>query len=385
MRVALVIERMDTSRGGKEKSTAQIASQLARRGCDVTILCQAGSWDGQDVRVTELHKRGILRFRALTNFARDVRRQIEVGNYDVVHSMLPIPGANVYQPRGGTVPGQREGGYRRKSPWEHPITVLTDRLNFRRRVMEHLERTVVADNGCLCVALSQMVADEFDRYYDRRARVRVIRNAVDVPDPQDPQRKEHRQRKRFELGVGQGDLVMLTVAHNFALKGVRETIDAFAKWHHSARPQGINTRLVIVGKDLVEGYQRIAGMRGVGAEVVFAPPTEDVFQWYAACDVCVLLSWYDPCSRVVLEALRWGIPSITTVFNGACELIGQGAGIVVNSPRDTAGIVDAMSVISDGKKRAEMADACRKVTGEITIERHVDELLKAYAEVTGKR
>ena len=141
---------------------------------------------------------------------------------------------------------------------------------------------------------------------------------------------------------------------------------------------------MIVGRDLVEGYQRLAGMREVGSQVVFAPPSEEVFSWYAAADACVLLSWYDPCSRVVLEATRFGLPSITTRFNGAAEILAGGRGIVVDSPRDTNAIVSAMAVMTDPTRRAEMAAACEDVSGQLSMDRHVEQLLAAYEEVAGR-
>ena len=118
------------------------------------------------------------------------------------------------------------------------------------------------------------------------------------------------------MGVSSEAIIFLTIATNFPLKGVTETIAAFAKWYHR-QPVAPEAQLVVVGRDFVEGYDRFAGLRDVGSKVVFAPPTREVFKWYAAADAFVLLTWYDPCSLVVLEAARWGIPSITTRFNTA--------------------------------------------------------------------
>ena len=115
MNVALVIERMDCSRGGRETSTAQIAACLARRGVRVTILCQSGSWRAEGVAVCELGRRGLTRRGRLRGFVADVQREIAGGEFDIVHAMLPVPGANVYQLRGGTIPAQRAASRRRRS------------------------------------------------------------------------------------------------------------------------------------------------------------------------------------------------------------------------------------------------------------------------------
>jgi UDP-glucose:(heptosyl)LPS alpha-1,3-glucosyltransferase len=309
---------------------------------------------------------------------------MEDGGYDVVHAMLPLGGASVYQLRGGTVPAQRDASLRRRWLLGRLLVKLTEPLNRRRREMAAMEAQVVADRRVLLLPVSAMVARELERFYGRTDNVRVVFNGVDVPEPDDPRRADWRQRIRFQLGVGQGDPVFLTVATNFALKGVAETIEVFARWYHRGDP-GANPRLVVVGRDSPEGYQRHAGLRDVGRFVVFVPPTGDVFQWYAAADACVLLSWYDPCSRVVLEACRWGIPSITTAYNGASEALTGGAGIVVASPRDKVGLLAAFDAMADPTRRAGMSQACRRVAERLTIDRHVDELLDAYQEAARRR
>ena len=371
---------MDITLGGRETSTAQIAEALARRGHEVTVLCQKGTWSAEGVKLRPLGQRGKLYVTRLRNFLADVQAEVAGRKYDVVHAMLPVPGADVYQPRGGTVPAQRAAGMRRRTWLGRALASLVGPLNARRRLMAGLERTVMADEKTLCLAVSYMVSQEIERYYGRTGRVRVIYNAVDAPDPTGPQREQWRRLRREELEVDEDAVVFLTVARNFELKGVAETIAAFARWRRGldAPAQG---RLVVVGREMPEPYEALTGMRSVGLEVIFKPPTPEIFQWYAAADACILLSWYDPCSRVVLEAARWGIPSITTVHNGAAEVISGAGGIVVSSPRDVRAIVAAMAELADPDRRRPREEACRRVADALGIDRHVDELLEAYAEI----
>jgi UDP-glucose:(heptosyl)LPS alpha-1,3-glucosyltransferase len=380
MKIALVIERMDTSRGGRETSTAQTALALARRGNDVTILCQRGSWRNDSVRVLELGREGWAKHRRLRRFVSAVQGAMASEKFDIVHTTLPIPGANIYQPRGGTLPAQRAAGQRRRTPPGQLVSWLAGPLNRFRREMASLEHRVVVDQGATCLAVSDMVAREFRRYYRRVQGVHVVYNAVDIPEISEEQRADWRQETRFRMGVTPSDVVFVTVATNFELKGIAEAIIAFAQWHHS-RGRGPDGRLVVIGRELVEGYRRHAGLRDIGAKVIFEPPTDQVFRWFAAADACVLLSWYDPCSRVVLEATRWGIPSITTKFNGASEALMDGAGIVVHSPQATRQIADAMATLADPEKREACAAACREKSTWLGLERHVDELLAVYAKV----
>ncbi|MBI5724801.1 MAG: glycosyltransferase family 4 protein [Planctomycetes bacterium] len=383
MQIAIVIERMDPFRGGRETSTAQIAAELARRGQKVTVICRQGVWRCEGVELLALGRRGALRICRLKNFIEDVQKTLAGRKFDIVHSMFPLPGASICQFRGGTVPAQVLASKRKRSILGDLAVSLFEPWNFCRRKMGVLERMVAADSGTWCLAVSEMVAKELQEHYGRTQNVRVVYNAVDMPPHDSPERADHRQRLRFNLGTGPNDPVFLTVATNFELKGVAEAIEAFAEWYHSHNGQ-INGKLVVVGRDRPEGYERHAGLREIGSQVVFIGHSDHIMQWYAAADAFILLSWYDPCSRVVLEATRWGIPSITTAYNGAAEILAEGGGVVVESPKNRKQVVAAMDSLADAKSRAERSAACLKISPRLSIERHVDELLGIYEEILGQ-
>jgi UDP-glucose:(heptosyl)LPS alpha-1,3-glucosyltransferase len=377
MKIALVIERMDPARGGRETSTGQIAAVLAARGHEVTLLCQDARWEHPGVAVRALGRRGVLRTRRLGHFVQAVQREIATGAYDIVHATLPIPGVNVYQPRSGTMPAQAAASLRRRSWATRWLAAGAMNFQVHRRLLAGLETQLVRNTPCLLLPVSEMVAREFADHYDRTEGVQVVMNAADVAIVDEETWSHWRQKARYLLGAGAGSTVFLTVAKNFELKGVAELIRGFARWYHRAKcPEAY---LVIVGRENPEGYQRHAGLRDVGSRVIFAPPTDEIERWYAACDACVLLSWYDPCSRVILEALRYGIPCLTTAYNGAAEALADGAGLVVASPNDARGIESALADLHDAAARERRGEACRAAGERLSVDRHVSELLAAYA------
>ena len=375
---------MDLFRGGRETSTAQIAAELARRGCDVTILCQQGSWRHEGVEVVPLGRRGLTRAGRLRNFVDDVHRQLGQTHYDVGHAMLPIPAADVVQFRGGTIAGQRLASRRRKGPIGSALAGLFAPLNARRATMAMLERQLIADESVALLPVSDMVAQELAEHYGRTENLRVVYNAVADPVADAEQVAQWRRQGRIRVGLESEGILFLTLATNFALKGVAETIRAFARWRGTVGRK-VPGRLVVVGRtpERAEGYSRLAGAHGVAREVVFEDWTDRVEQVYAAADVCVLLSWYDPCSRVVLEATRRGIPSITTAWNGAGEILGDGGGMVVPSPRHLADVAEAMVELTDAEKRRRAADRCLAMSDQLSMSRHADELMAIYQEVSG--
>jgi UDP-glucose:(heptosyl)LPS alpha-1,3-glucosyltransferase len=380
MKIAMILERMNPFRGGKEVYTAQLASALAQRGHRVSILCQSAQWQDKAVEVVVLGRRGLLKAARLKSFVANAGAMIAQSDWDITHAMLPVPGADIYHPHGGTVPGAMQARVRRNPILGRAIQSVEKSLNFRRRLVHGLEMQVVGDPRVTCLCVSPMVAREFETYYGRSQGVRVIYNGVQAPPHNLPERTQWRQEIRHCLGCDPGDTVFLTIATNLALKGVREAIIAMAKCvasDHSA----CRNRLIVVGSDQYEGFQRQAQLRDVGEQVVFVGRTDQVFRYYAAADVFILLSWYDSCGLTLLEATRWGIPSITTRYAGASEALVDGAGIVVRSPGDTRAVAEAMTVLADPSIRSQYANRCLEIADQFSHTRHVDQVLSLYEEI----
>lgn len=385
MKIALIIERMDAGRGGREKSTAQIAAALVRRGHTVEVLCQRGRLDSPGVTVRPLGRRGLSRRARLEHFVADVQRALDGGGYDASHAMLPVPGASIYQPRGGTVPGQIAASVRRRGALGGWAVRLGSALNGQRRAMGRLEAQLVTEGKTLCLAGSAMVAREFADHYGRTDRVRVVFNAVDIPDVSQDDRDHWRQETRYRLNIERDEVVFLTAAANLGLKAVDKAILALARWR-SLRAEKPRARLIVLGGESSdEGYQRIASLNGVAPFTHFLPATKEIFRYYSAADVCLLLSWYDACSRVVLEAVRWGLPCITTRYNGAAEALAGGAGLVVSNPADLREVAAAYETLYDPEARRHAAEACRAEGPRLAMDRQIDELEQAYREASQTR
>jgi UDP-glucose:(heptosyl)LPS alpha-1,3-glucosyltransferase len=330
----------------------------------VSILCQQGE-SAEGITVCDLGQRGWTRARRLRNFVWDVQQQI--GQYDIVHASLPVPGAQVYQLRSGTLPGQAAARQRMRG--------VGGRLNPIRRLLTKWEKAVMADDRSVCLAVSEMVADEVRCYYPGKP-VRVIYNAVTEPTIDEAARLKMRQALRKELGISAEATVFLLSAMNFALKGGVETIKAFE--HYLAANPGADSHLVMLGADLPRKCRPKLERPPLKGRLHSLAPASETERYYALADVCVLLSWYDPCSRVVLEATRREIPSITTRFNGASEILQSGAGRVVDAPKNIEAVAAAMAELSDPKTREACRLACREVSAILRMSRHVDELMEVY-------
>ncbi|MFP4354972.1 MAG: glycosyltransferase family 4 protein [Phycisphaerae bacterium] len=381
MKIALVIERMDPRRGGRERSTAQIARHLAEAGCGVNILCYQADWQdtGVNVRLLPIAKAG--RLETLRRFNQAVSDEVANGDYDIVHGTLPLESLNVYQPRGGTLPGQRAASLRRRRHAAKLSAWLGWKTNPVRRQLVQWERQIVESGRVRCLAVSEMVAREFQDHYGRDAE--VVFNGADPP-PMSPEMVEScRKHKRMALGAGPDAPVFVSIATNWKLKAVDSVIRAFGRLVD--RTGGDDARLVCIGQDEPARYALLAEKLGLGRLVDFPGRLDDAWQWYTVATGTVLLSWYDPCSRVVLESIGLGVPAITTRFNGAAEALTDGAGIVVDSPRAVEQVAQAMARLADAQQRAEFQEACNVAAGRVSMHHHTEQLLSVYQKVAASR
>jgi glycosyltransferase involved in cell wall biosynthesis len=74
-----------------------------------------------------------------------------------------------------------------------------------------------------------------------------------------------------------------------------------------------------------------------------------------------------------------GLPSITTVQNGACEVIEEGRhGYVLGDPGDVEGIAAAMRNLLDPAVRVAQREACLALRPQLSYQRHLDQLESLY-------
>lgn len=388
MNVALVIERIETWRGGAETSTMQFAEHLAAGGCQVSIITTSYPPSTPTLNIVPIKAPSALRALKTQQFIRGAADYVRTHRFDVVHAISPCPAADVYQPRGGTVPEMLQRNLAvRASPLRRGLKRLGQRMSLKYRIIGAAERELLQRQPApWVIAISGYVTRQLqDHYRFDTARVREIFNGVD-PDTASPaERRSHRARIRGQLKLSENDMLLLCVAHNFKLKGVGPMVRALARRvdrERSGRATGGSSWLVVVGRDNPVPYVRLAGRLGVQERLIFAGPTPRVQAFFHAADVLVHNTYYDPCSRVVLEAMTSGLPVITTRYNGAGERIADGQeGYVIDSPDDVEALADRIERLADPAHRRACAERAPRAVAECTMRRHADRVMSLYQEV----
>ncbi len=385
MKVGVVIERIEAWRGGAEISTMEFVRHLTARGCEVTVFTASRGASMPGLHIHHIPVRTPLRARRTVAFARRAAQAVQAASLDVVHAVTPIANADLYQPRGGLLAETlRQNVAMRSNAASRGVKRLAAALNGKQRAMARLERALLERRPPpTVVAVSQYVASQLAEHYGlAEPHVRVVFNAVEVEPASDEQRRADAVRIRAQYHVASDVLLLLLIAHNFRLKGVGAMIAAM----RILADRNVPATVLVVGRGNPVRFRRQAVAARVADRVVFTGPTQRIPAFYHAADVLVHPTYYDPCSRVVLEALSSGLPCVTTRFNGASEVINEGQeGYVIDTPDDTEALADRIQRLAEPEHRNACAAAAGRLRERLSMSRQVDELLAVYRDLCDRR
>jgi UDP-glucose:(heptosyl)LPS alpha-1,3-glucosyltransferase len=362
----------------------QYLSALARRGHDVHVV--AGN-----IGSTRLPPRVVSHIipqsKSRVSFAVAAAAIVQRLELDVVHDMGAGWSCDVFQPHGGSHYAWLARRADIYPSWFQSLKRTLDRLAPRQRdFLRHCRRQFALPHSLnkTFVALSNTVADDFMRFHGiRPEQIAVVPNGVDCRRFSPAHRTSHRDDVRRRLGIVDEAIVLLLAAHNFRLKGVPELLTITARLVADCRP----AHAVIIGGKRLARWRRAAARIGLARCATFVGAVEDPAPYYAAADVYVHPTYYDPCSLVLLEAAACGLPIVTTRrFNGATELFREDHEILtVADPRDGDALYERVEALFDARLRDELGAAARRVALRHPFERNVAEIVQLYNHSSPRR
>ncbi|MEM0478189.1 MAG: glycosyltransferase family 4 protein [Candidatus Caldarchaeum sp.] len=198
-------------------------------------------------------------------------------------------------------------------------------------------------------------------------RVVVIPNFV---APEDHVRMDRSEARKM-VGVGEDVFMVLTVCRLVPEKGVQTLLESLAL----LRREVPRVLAVVVGAGPYgRRLEELAAELGVSSLVRFAGyiPNQELNRFYSAADCFVLSSLEESFGYVLLEAMLYGLPVVSTETWGPSEIVVRGETGLLFKPGDAAGLADAlMQVYRDPVRSKAMGEAGRrrvleKYTGENT-------------------
>ncbi|MGB2613411.1 MAG: glycosyltransferase family 4 protein [Phycisphaerae bacterium] len=387
MKIGFQIEHLDPARGGAETYVYHFAEELVAAGHQVHLFAAGFAQSPPGTVTHRVLRCGLSRPERDWRFARGAGRAACRAKLDVVVAVGRTFGADVLQPHGGVLAaGRRQNLFLVRSQAARTLKRASDFLSPRVRMHLWLQRRqFAADPPPEVVAISRMVRRDMQEFHAvPDERLHLVYNGVDVAhySPTACECLRPDARRRFALADGQ--TCFLLVAHNFRLKGLGELVEAAALLH--ARRPAEPWRILVVGKGNAQPYLHLAAQLGCFERLAFAGALADILPAYAAADAYVHPTWYDPCSLVVLEALACGLPVVTTQFNGASELVQDGReALLLDLPRQTERLADAMDRLLDPARRAPMGLAARRTAEQYPVERNFREMMTVLARAAERK
>ena len=369
MRIALVNHTFSSSHGGLERFSVNLAAVLVDRGHEVHAV---GVFLEELPAAVVLHPIRAARRPAWWrpfSFMRGVRRVLASQPFDIRYGLTRCQPLDVYRLGDGV---QRHW-LRLRYP-STPLRWLACLANPVHLANLYLERRLFAPGGCrLLITNSQLCKRQVQQYYSvADERVAVVYNGVDTalfaPAAVAPLRTDCRR----ELQLDDSDIAILYVSNNWRRKGLAVLISAMALLGQ----RGASLRLVVVGRGRPAPFLRLARRLGLNERIRFVSPTREVQRYYAAGDLLVLPTVYDPFANVCLEAMACGLPVVTTAGNGAAELIRAGEnGYVQSDPGDASELAGLLAHCLDFQRLRHMGGQARETAIPYTRERNMEQTI----------
>lgn len=240
-------------------------------------------------------------------------------------------------------------------------------------------------NSKLIIAISNMVKSEIIKNYNiPDKKIKVIYNGVDFKKFSPENSKIYRSEIREKYSIADDTKLILFVGSGFERKGLKTALQAISSIQNKNQIAPTwKIKLMVIGKGDVKKYQSLAVKYKINDKILFIEPQKDIEKFYAAADIFVLPTIYDPFGNVIIEAMASGLPVITTRSSGASELIKNGEeGFVLEDPSDFNTLAEYINKALLNQKTME--EKARLKAENYPIEKSADEYMKTIIEVVFK-
>ena len=362
-RLSIVFVRRGYSpTGGAETYLKRLASGVVEAGYNVQLVT-TNDWPEAEWpfgSITRLREKSPVGFaNALERIRKDLR-------CDVLFSLERIWGCDVY--RAGD--GVHRAWLDRRRKFELPLKRFVRNLSSKHQDLLRLEQSLFSDRRTRrVISGSQMVKDEIVNFYPYPAeKIAIVRNGVPLEKLRfDPGLRE---KSREDLNLKPDQTALLFAGSGWERKGLLFAIEAAALCGDR------DLRLLVAGRGNAKLYKAKSLRFWREDPVKFLGEVSDMLPVYAAADIFILPTVYDPFSNACLEALACGLPVVTTRSNGFSEIIENGThGSIVDQAADLRGLRDSIVLWSDASRRASTRSANMQLAAQFGISKNTRETL----------
>ena len=195
-----------------------------------------------------------------------------------------------------------------------------------------------------------------------RDNAQLIRHGIPPQRLVDETEKWSRSTARQGLGgIAKDDVVVLLAGTVCARKGQLDAVRMMAQLSPAVLGR---TRVLIAGavgepEYLAEMHRALTELPPEAARaVVITGPVDDMTKYFAAADLYLCTSRVESAPRVIVEAMAFELPIITTPVFGIPELVEEDVNAVFYEPGDIVALArELTAMIEDSPKRREFSEA----------------------------
>jgi glycosyltransferase involved in cell wall biosynthesis len=371
-RILLLIKCL--GHGGAERLLVDMVRHRDTGSFDYEVAVVLAS---EDALVPEIEADGVTvhrlgaRSNADVSWTLRLRRLLDAGRYDVLHSHLP------YAAGLGRMVAVTEGRHR-------PMLVTTEHSLWNRMAVGlRILNGATAGLDDALVVVSEAARQALPRRL--RARARVVVHGIDQAPLRAlrARREELRRSVRAELGVPEGDRLAVTVANLRPEKAYDVLLDAAALLAQREVP----VRIAAAGRGpLAAQLAARHAELGLGDRFLLLGPRDDARRLLAAADLFVLASRQEGLPVSVMEATGLGVPLVVTSVGELPRLAGSGSEALVVPPENPEALADAVgAVVADDRLRRALAEGSARLAERFDVTRCTAEVEALYRQLLADR
>lgn len=355
MRVALV-RRAWAATGGAERYLMRFAAGLAEHGHE-PLLVTGPDWPRERWPHGKIFR---LPARSPRAFADALAKKRAAIGCDRLFSLERAHACDTYRAGDGVHAAWLERRRAREPKWKSAFRLWQP----KHREILALEKELFRGGANRIIVNSKMVAREVhDHFGTPEGRIHLVYNGYDLPAHESTEEPGHgRESTRQRLGIREDQILILFTGSGWERKGLADAVAALDRLHNKS------TILVVAGSGKMRPNLK-------HARALYPGPILDMAPLYAAADVFILPTLYDPFSNASLEAARHGLPVVTTTANGFGELLQSEVHGSVVPPGDVDRLTEALEYWSGGYVAREARSRCAANVANRTIAANVAETL----------
>jgi glycosyltransferase involved in cell wall biosynthesis len=211
-----------------------------------------------------------------------------------------------------------------------------------------LERRIYALDELPLAVISRKMAHDLARYFDRRSRLSLVYNGVDLDRMNPARRQSLRADTRRRLALPEGTFAILLIGNDWKKKGLPCLIEAVSSLRNPAM------WILIAGQDDSFAFGDLRRQQGLETRMVTLPLVRQIESYYAAADLYAGPSLEDSFALPPLEAMACGLPVIVSRQAGVSELLTHGVdGFVLDDAKDSGELAKFIQIIYENANLRE--------------------------------